>query len=304
MKERKWSLDDIPDLSGKKIVVTGGNSGLGFESVKAFAKNGADVILASRSVENGLQAKKMIGEVKGMIEVMQLDLQDFNSIKKFSELCKTHFSKLDVILNNAGIMTTPYFKTKEGLEGQLGTNHFGHFMLTGLLLDLIRKTPGARVVNVSSMGHRFGKMDFNNLMFEKGGYTPMKAYGRTKLANLLFTFELQRFFEKNDMDAMAIAAHPGVSATNLDRYLRNKWWFKFLYPLAKSFAQHPSMGALPQIRACTDPRVAGNDYFGPDGFREMKGYPVRVDSNARSRNEKDAKKLWEISERITGVKYK
>ena len=303
MSNNNWTTENIPDLTGKVIIVTGGNSGLGYEAVKALAQKGAEVILASRSVEKGETAKKEMGDVKGKIAVMQLDLQDFASIEKFALDFRKKYDRLDVLLNNAGIMTTPYFKTKDGLEGQIGTNHFGHFKLTGHLLDWIVKTPASRVVNVSSAAHRQGKMDFENLMFEKGGYSPMKAYGRSKLSNLLFTYELQRFFEAGKVDSIAVAAHPGVSRTNLDRYIKGKLWFKLLYPVFKTFTQEQAQGALPEIRASVDPEVKGGEYYGPDGKREMKGFPVKVESNEASHNVEDAKKLWTISEEITGIKF-
>lgn len=300
--KQKWTTENITGLSGKVIIVTGGNSGLGYESVKAFAEKGATVILASRSAEKGNQAIKSIGNVKGEIEVIELDLMDFDSIKSFAETFKKKYKKLDVLLNNAGIMTTPYFLTKNGLEAQNGTNHFGHFALTGQLLDVIKNTPGARVVNVSSMAHKQGQMDFDNLLFENGkGYTPIKSYGRSKLMNLLFTFELQRFFEKNKIDAISVAAHPGGSRTNLDRYLKGKIWFKILYPVWMLISMDQAKGALSQIRAAVDKNVKGAEYYGP--HKGMTGFPVKVDSNQASKNIEHAKKLWEISEKLTGVKF-
>jgi NAD(P)-dependent dehydrogenase (short-subunit alcohol dehydrogenase family) len=304
MKTENWTKSNIPDLTGKVIIVTGGNSGLGYESVKAFAEKGAEVILTSRSIEKGEVAKKTIGPVKGKIVVMQLDLMDFSSIKSFAESFKKKYNRLDVLLNNAGIMTTPYFLTMDGLEAQNGTNHFGHFALTGLLFDLIKNTPASRIVNVSSMAHKQGKMDFDNLLFENGkGYSPIKSYGRSKLSNLLFTYELQRKMEANGINSIAVSAHPGVSNTNLFQYLEDKLIFKILRPLMSTFIQSREMGALPQIRASVDENVTGGEYYGPDGFREMKGFPVRVQSNAASHNPEDAKKLWEVSEKITGVKF-
>ena len=304
MRSEKWTTANIPDLTGKVIIVTGGNSGLGFEAVKAFAEKGANVILASRSMENGEAAKTAIGKVNGKIDVMQLDLMDFASIKTFAENFKKNYIRLDVLLNNAGIMTTPYFLTKDGLEAQNGTNHFGHFALTGQLFDLIKNTRGSRVVNVSSMAHKQGKMDFDNLLFENGkDYTPIKSYGRSKLSNLLFTYELQRRIQNNNLNCIAVSAHPGVSRTNLDRFIRGKIWFKLLYPVFKSFTQDQAQGALPEIRASVDPKVKAGEYYGPDGFNEMKGFPVIVKSNEASHNLADAKKLWEVSEKITGVSF-
>jgi len=304
MENEKWTTANIPDLSGKIIIVTGGNSGLGYESVKAFAEKGAEVVLASRSLEKGEAAKTSMGNVKGKIVVMTLDLMDFASIKNFAESFKKKYTRLDVLLNNAGIMTTPYFLTKDGLEAQNGINHFGHFMLTGLLFDLIKNTPGSRVVNVSSSAHKMGKMDFKNLLFANGkGYSPIKSYGRSKLSNLLFTYELQRKIEATGINSIAVAAHPGVSSTNLFQYIEDKMIYKIFKPLMLTFMQSQDMGALPQIRASVDLNVKGGEYYGPNGFNEMKGKPVRVQSNAASHNLEDARKLWEVSEKITGVSF-
>lgn len=291
-------------LNGKVIIVTGGNSGLGFESVKAFAGKGAHVVLASRSFQKGEAAKSKIQESdpSGRIEVMELDLMDLASVAVFAKQFIAKYDRLDVLLNNAGIMTTPYFKTKDGFEAQLGTNHLGHFALTGLLLERIKKTPGCRVVNVSSNGHRFGTMDFDNLLFEEGkGYTPMKAYGRSKLANLLFTYELQRQFEANKVDASVLAAHPGASRTNLDRYLKGKFWYYLLWPFAFLMTMNQAQGALPQIRASVDDQARSGQYFGP--HRTMTGYPIVVQSNEASHNKENAKRLWEMSVELTGITF-
>ena len=306
MNNNKWTIKNIPDLKGKTIIVTGGNSGLGYESVKAFSLKGAEVILASRSLERGEDAKKMIlkEQPDSKIFVMELDLGDMASVRNFAEKFKKQFKRLDILLNNAGIMMTPYFKTKDGFEGQFGTNHLGHYALTGLLMDYLYKTPGSRVVNVSSGAHKQGKMDFDNLQFEQGkGYSPMKSYGRSKLSNLLFTYELQRKLEKTGSDTIAVAAHPGVATTNLGRYLEGKLLYKLIYPLFKRISQDQAMGALPQIRASVDPDVKPGEYYGPDGKREMKGYPVLVESNAASHNINDAAKLWDESEKLTGVRF-
>ncbi len=306
MSKKKWTLENMPDLTGKIIIVTGGNSGLGYESVKAFAEKGAEVILTSRSIEKGETAKAEILKINpdGKIVVMELDLMEFASIKKFANSFKEKYDKLDILLNNAGIMTTPYFLTKDGLEAQNGTNHFGHFALTGQLLDLIKKTLGSRVVNVSSNAHKYGKMDFEDFLFENGeGYTPMKSYARSKLANLVFTYELQRAFEANDIKSISVAAHPGASRTNLGRHLEDKWWFKPVFALMAPFTQDQARGALPQIRAAVDPGVKGGEYYGPSGFGEMKGDPVLVKSNEASHHRTDAWKLWEISEKLTGINY-
>jgi len=306
MNNTNWTIENIPDLTGKIAVVTGGNSGLGYESVKAFASKGAEVVLASRSTGKGEKARTEIlkSTPDAMIRVMQLDLGDLESVKNFASAFKLSYKKLDVLLNNAGIMMTPYFTTRDGFEGQLGTNHLGHFALTGLLMDVLHKTAGSRIVNVSSGAHKNGEMDFNNLQFENGkDYSPMKAYGRSKLANLLFTYELQRKLGAAKNGTTAVAAHPGVAMTNLARHLEGKFLFKILTPLFKMMAQDQAMGALPQIRASVDPEVKGGEYYGPDGKREFKGYPVVVQSNAASHNLSDASKLWKESEKLTGGEF-
>jgi NAD(P)-dependent dehydrogenase (short-subunit alcohol dehydrogenase family) len=306
MASNNWTITDIPDLTGKTVIVTGGNSGLGFESVKAFALKGAHVILACRSVSKGEEAKKSIVKFlpSADIIIMELDLTDLKSIRNFAAKFKQNNSRLDVLLNNAGIMMVPYGLTKDGFENQLGTNHLGHFALTGLLLEMLKKTPASRVVNVSSMAHTSGKMDFNNLLYENGkDYTPMKAYSRSKLSNLLFTYELQRFFEKNHINSIALAAHPGLSETNLANHMMQKWYFRILMPIFAHMAQPASMGALPELRASVDPGAKPNEFYGPDGKRQMKGYPVLVQPKQNAFNKEDARKLWEASEKLTSVIY-
>lgn len=301
-----WSAADIPDLTGKVIIVTGGNSGLGYESVKAFAKKGAEVILACRLTDKGEKAKAEImqNNPNWKIKVGILDLMDLESVKNFAEHINKSYKRLDVLLNNAGIMTTPYFRTKDGFEGQMGTNHLGHFALTGLLINLITITPRARVVNVSSIAHKQGKMNFDNLLYENGkDYSPMSAYGRSKLSNLLFTYELQRLFEKNGINCFAVVAHPGVSQTNLGRHIEGKLWFRIFRPLIMLITQTQDQGALPQIKASVNVNIKGGDYYGPNGLFEMTGYPVLVKSNKASHSLEDARKLWEISEKLTGIKF-
>ena len=208
-----WTTDNIPSLAGKTIIVTGGNSGLGLQSVKAYAEKGATVILTCRNYDKGEAAKnEVIKSVPtAQIIVMTLDLADLSSVRTFAERFNREFDRLDILLNNAGIMMPPYQLTKDGIESQQGTNHFGHFALTGLLLEKLKKTSGSRVVNTSSIAHKQGKMDFDNLLYQNGkGYSPLAAYGRSKLENLLFTYGLQEYFTKNKLDIKAVAAHPGV----------------------------------------------------------------------------------------------
>ncbi|TFG49127.1 MAG: SDR family NAD(P)-dependent oxidoreductase [Anaerolineales bacterium] len=301
-----WKAEDIPDLSGKVIVITGANSGIGFEATREFARNGAEVIFASRIQEKAEQAILTLQqELPGSkLKFIKLDLANLESIRKFAEIFKKNYHHLDILLNNAGIMLVPYSLTDDGFEKTIGTNHLGHFALTGLLLDSLIKTPGARVVTVSSNAHYGGEMDFSNLMFEeKLGYTPMKAYSRSKLANLLFTYELQRLFQKNSYDTLALAAHPGISATGLADHLffnRMTW---LIQSLMRIIFQSAAMGALPSMRAAVDPDALGGQYYGPDGKRERSGYPIVVDSNEESKNEKSARQLWKISEELTGIQY-
>jgi len=301
-----WTTDNIPSLKGKTVIVTGGNSGLGLQSVKAYAEKGATVILACRNFDKGELAKNEILKSYQQVQiiVMTLNLADLSSVRTFAERFNKEFDRLDILLNNAGIMMPPYQLTKDGLESQQGTNHFGHFALTGLLLDKLKATPGSRVVNVSSMAHKQGKMDFSNLLYENGkGYSPLAAYGRSKLENLLFTFGLQEYFLKNKLDIKALAAHPGVSDTNLFSSIGGQFLQNLLRPLFKLFIQPSSMGALPQLRASVDVSVVGGEYFGPDGTNEMKGYPVIVRPNNHALNKDHIRQLWEVSEKITGVNY-
>ena len=300
-----WTTEDIPDLTGKVIIVTGANSGIGFEAAREFTRNGAQTILACRNLEKGQTA---LDQIKVEIpdasaELMQLDLASLESIQQFVEAFKAKYDRLDVLLNNAGIMMVPYGKTEDGFEHQFGTNHLGHFALTGLLMDLLSKTADSRVVNVSSNGHRFGKMDFDDLMYEENKYSPIGAYARSKLANLLFTYELQRRFEAQDLDVIAVAAHPGNSGTNLGAHLEENPAYKIMQPIFGRMEQSAEMGALPSIRAAVDPDVAGAEYFGPNGTIQVKGYPVLVPSSKASHNQADALKLWEISEELTGMQY-
>ncbi len=306
MTSTNWTTNDIPDLTGKTIIVTGGNSGLGYQAVKAFASKNARIILACRSVAKGEEAREKIIAVYPAAEifVLELDLTDLKSVRNFVAKFKQNHSRLDILVNNAGIMMVPYGLTKDGFEKQLGTNHLGHFALTGLLLDVLKKTPKSRVVTVSSMAHKGGVMDFDNLLYKDGtGYSPLKAYGRSKLSNLLFTFELQRFFETNKIDCMALAAHPGVSDTNLFTYAAPKWVMNIFRPVMLLFMQPSAMGVLPELRASVDSNAKGGEYYGPNGNRELKGYPIIVPSNKASLNKEDARKLWEISEKLTSVSY-
>lgn len=299
-----WTTNAIPDLTGNVVIVTGANSGIGYEAALELARKGGRTILACRSVAKAQAALNQIQAhaPNAPAEIMQLDLASQASIRAFVAAFKARYDRLDLLINNAGIMMVPYGKTDDGFERQLGTNHLGHFALTGLLMDRILATPGARVVNISSAAHHSGSMDFDNLMYEGGkGYTPDQAYGRSKLANLLFTYELQRRFEAIGADARATAAHPGASNTNLANHMGDHLLFRLARPLLGLFLQPAAMGALPTLRAALDPQAAGGAYFGPGGFREMRGYPVVVASSAAAQDAAAARKLWSVSEELTGV---
>jgi NAD(P)-dependent dehydrogenase (short-subunit alcohol dehydrogenase family) len=301
-----WTAVDIPDLTGRLIIVTGANSGIGFEAARELTRHGAHVVLACRNRD---KAQAALDEIRAEIpdaavEIMLLDLASLASVRQFAEAFRAEHSRLDVLVNNAGIMMVPYGTTEDSFERQLGTNHLGHFALTGLLVDLLLETPGSRVVNVSSTGHHFGRIDFGNLMYRNGqGYSPARAYGRSKLANLLFTYELQRRYAAVGSDAIAVAAHPGGAHTNLGRYLEDRWYFGLFKRLEPLVAQSAAMGALPILRAATDPEVQGGQYYGPSGFLQLRGLPVVVGSSRASHDEAVARRLWTVSEQLTGVRY-
>ncbi|MEM0342737.1 MAG: oxidoreductase [Thermoplasmata archaeon] len=299
----KWTAEDIPDLSGKVIIVTGANTGLGYVAAREFSKKGAEVIMACRNLERGQAALDRIAaeSARSNLRLMHLDLASLRSVRSFSEEFKAVHDRLDVLLNNAGIMMVPYGRTEDGFEMHLGVNHLGHFALTGLLSDVWLKTPRSRVVTVSSMAHRFGKMDFDDLMFERGGYGPMRAYARSKLANLLFTYELQRRLEQAGSDSLALAAHPGVADTELGRYAQGSPLYRLISHLITP--QGAEMGALPEIRASVDPNAKGGEFYGPGGWLGARGYPVLSKSSHRSRSKADARRLWHLSEELTGVRW-
>jgi len=299
----KWTIQNIPDLAGKVIVVTGANSGIGYEAAKEFARKGARTILACRNLDSAQASMdKILTEIPdAQVQIMHLDLGSLSSVRAFAAAFRANHDRLDVLLNNAGIMMVPYGTTDDGFERQFGVNHLGHFALTGLIIDLLNATLGSRVVNISSNGHKSGEMDFENLMFEEGrDYSPVRAYSRSKLANLLFTYELQRRLDATGAETIATAAHPGGSNTNLADHLP---LVKQLRPVMGLMLQSAAMGALPSLRAAVDPAAKGGDYFGPGGFGEFGGYPVLVQSNGASHHQADAKKLWELSENLTGIRY-
>ena len=300
-----WTTDNIPDQSGRVAIVTGANSGLGLETTRELARKGAHVVMACRDTAKAETAKAEVeaSVADASLELMTLDLGSLDSIRSFAEAFRASHDRLDLLINNAGIMMTPEGKTTDGFEQQLGVNHVGHFALTGLLLDMLELQEGARVVSVSSNAHKFGSMNFENLMFENGGYGPSKAYGQSKLANLLFTYELQRRLDVAGKTVKAVVAHPGGSNTNLGRHVNSNAMMSVMERVMSRFMQSAADGALPTLRAATDSALKGGEYFGPDGFMEMKGSPELVTSNAKSHNDEDAAQLWHVSEGLTGVSF-
>lgn len=298
MSKQNWNAEQLGDQTGRVAIVTGSNSGIGFETARVLAEKGATVVMACRNLE---KANPKADEIRrahpgANVEVMRLDLSDLDSVRQFAEAFRAKHSRLDLLINNAGIMVPPYGKTAQGFETQFGVNHLGHFALTGSLLDLIVNTPGARIVTVSSIAHYMGNIQFSDLNWEKG-YKPQPAYGQSKLANLLFTYELQRRLAAAGKDTLAVAAHPGWTETNLQEHAKA---VKFLN---RFLAQEPLMGALPTLYAATQSDVNGAEYYGPSGFMEMNGPPKRVKSNRRSHDQNVAERLWNISEDLTGVRF-
>ncbi len=304
---RKWTAQDVPDQSGRTVVITGANSGIGLEAAKVLAAHGARVVLAGRDRARTASAAEQVGAAaaNGQAETAELDLASLESVRAAAADIRARFPRLDLLINNAGIMFTPYGLTKDGFELQFGTNHLGHFALTGLLLPALLDVPGSRVVTVSSNGHRTGRMNFDDLMHAKH-YSRYTAYGQSKLANLMFTYELQRRLSAASAQTIATAAHPGTARTQLVRHMSplasasmnnrfhalNSWW-----------VQDAAMGALPTLRAATDPAATGGAYYGPDGLLQLTGYPVLVRSSGRSQNAEAQRRLWAESQKLTQVSY-
>ncbi|NKY36337.1 SDR family NAD(P)-dependent oxidoreductase [Nocardia speluncae] len=293
-----WTEQDIPDQHGRVAIVTGANTGLGFETARILAARGAAVVLAVRNLEKGRQAaSRMTGEVT----VQPLDLTSLESIRSAAADLRAAHPRIDLLINNAGVMYTPRQTTADGFELQFGTNHLGHFALTGLLLDRLLPVPGSRVVTVSSTGHRIrAAIHFDDLQWEHS-YSRMAAYGQAKLANLMFTYELQRRLTTHGT-TVAVAAHPGVSNTELVRNTPTALRLPVTW-LAPLLTQTAEMGALPTLRAATDPAVAGGQYYGPGGRGEIRGYPKPVASSPDSHDRAVQQRLWTISEELTGVTF-
>ncbi|WP_319453389.1 MULTISPECIES: SDR family NAD(P)-dependent oxidoreductase [unclassified Mycobacterium] len=294
----RWTVANIPDQTGRTAVITGANTGLGYETADALAARGARVVLAVRNLDKGKAAADLITRAHpgAEVSVQELDLTSLASVAEAADALRAALDGIDLLINNAGVMMTPKSTTKDGFELQFGTNHLGHFALTGRLLDRLLSTPDSRVVTVSSNGHKFGRIRFDDLQSERR-YSRAGAYGQAKLANLLFTYELQR--RLTDTSTSALAAHPGSSRSELGRNVPGFVQIAFS-PLQ---VQGADMGALPTLRAATDPMAVGGQYYGPSGFLELGGYPEVVASNKRSHDVDVQRRLWTVSEELTGVTF-
>ena len=302
-----WKAKDMEDMEGKTVIVTGANSGLGFEGVKKFAEKNAEVIMACRTLEKAEKALKKIEEEleDPDLELMKLDLADLETVKEFAEEFRENHDSLDILCNNAGLMAIPRRETVDGFEMQLGVNHLGHFALTGHLIDMLIESEG-RIVNQSSMAHEGSEIDFDDLMSEES-YSKWGAYGQSKLANLLFTYELDRKLKDIDADVEAVGCHPGVSDTNLFRKGPEMTNSKIKEKLGGFFSQiigqSAEKGALPMLYAATED-LEGGEYIGPGGLLSMRGLPEKQESSEASHNKRSQEKLWKRSEELTGVEYR
>ena len=299
MSKSKWNANNMPDQKHRLVIITGATSGLGKEAAQVFASKHADVVLAVRNVQKGesvaAEIRKAFPDAK--IDVRMLDLNSLRSVKSFADDVMAAYSQLDILINNAGVMACPFSKTEDGFEIQMGVNHLGHFALTGHLMPLLKKTKGSRIVATSSIAHRQGNIDFDDINWERRPYVTGKAYGDSKIANLYFAYELARKLKGDSNAPMVTAAHPGWTSTDLQRH---SFMFRMLNPI---FSQNVENGVLPTLRAAIDEHAQSGDYFGPAGFMEMKGSPIVVKSNEMSQNEANAKRLWDLSEEMTGIRF-
>jgi NAD(P)-dependent dehydrogenase (short-subunit alcohol dehydrogenase family) len=300
----KWTAADVPDQTGRVAIVTGANTGIGFAAAQVLAQRGAHVVLAVRNLDKGKDAVDRITATAAHADVtlQQLDLTSLDDIRSAADDLRAGYPRIDLLINNAGVMWTPKATTKDGFELQFGTNHLGHFALTGQLLDNLIPVEGSRVVTISSLGHALrAAIHFDDLQWERR-YDRFAAYGQSKLANLLFTYELNRRLSLKGSPTIAVAAHPGGSNTELIRNapaparLAAKWFAGLLF-------QGPDDGALPTLRAATDPQVRGGEYYGPSGLGELRGSPTRVNSSAQSQDRELQRRLWGVSEDLTGIIY-
>ena len=301
----KWTEKDVPDQSGRLAVVTGSNTGLGYDTARVLAARGAKVVMAVRDTAKGESAAARIrGLTPGAeVTVHKLDLGSLAAVKEAAAELSASYPRIDLLINNAGVMYPPKSTTADGFELQFGTNHLGHFALTGILLPNLLGVDGSRVVVVASIAHNIrAKIDFDDLQWEKRKYDRVASYGQSKLANLMFAYDLQRRLAAAKAKTIAVAAHPGVAATELVRHIPGAslpgvdW-------ISGKLLNSAELGALATLRAATDPGVKGGQYYGPDGFRELRGYPVLVDSTPQSKDVAIQERLWKVSEELTGVTF-
>jgi NAD(P)-dependent dehydrogenase (short-subunit alcohol dehydrogenase family) len=299
MSKSKWNSSNIPNLQDKVVIITGATSGLGKEAAKILAGKNATVIMAVRNTEKGKSVAQEINKVfpSTKIDVRKLDLNSLKSVQAFADEIKTHYDRLDILINNAGVMACPFSKTEDGFEIQMGVNHLGHFALTGHLMPILKNTKASRIVATSSIAHKSGNINFEDFQWANRKYVTNQAYGDSKIANLYFAYELARKLKGDANAPIVTAAHPGWTSTDLQRH---SLMFRVLNPI---FSQKVEQGVLPTLRAAIDNTAQSGNYYGPSGFMEMKGLPIVVKSNELSHKKENAKKLWELSEKLTGVQY-
>jgi NAD(P)-dependent dehydrogenase (short-subunit alcohol dehydrogenase family) len=295
----KWNIDDVSSQPGKVAIVTGANSGIGYQTTLGLVKKDVDVIMACRNLQKAEEAKAKILQLhpKARITSMMLDLSSLNDIKNFAHLFHEEFDRLDLLINNAGIMMPPYKITQDGFESQLATNYLGHFALTGLLLPLLTGTSGSRIITLSSLSYKWAEIQFDDFHARKG-YSRRKAYGQSKRACLIFAIELQRRLSLCDSGTLSMAVHPGLCKTNLDQYFP-----ALIRPLGSLFLQSVQRGALPVLYAALSEDVKGGEFIGPDGFQQIRGYPTIVEADEYSNDKEVAQHLWKASEEMTNVFY-
>jgi NAD(P)-dependent dehydrogenase (short-subunit alcohol dehydrogenase family) len=300
----KFTINNLPSQKGRIAIVTGANIGLGFETALALSKTEMKVIMACRNLEKAQKAKdKIIKKVpKANLELIHMDLSRLDSVRNFAKIYLENYARLDLLINNAGVMMSPFHLTKDGIESQFSINYLGHFLLTGILLPTLEKTDGSRVISLSSLAHKNGKIEFDDLQSEKS-YSAYGAYCQSKLACLMFAYELQRRLNRSKSKVIAVAAHPGVAETNLFQHFPRWLLVAFGWLLRWTIIQSAKHGAEPTLYAALGNDIQGGDYIGPDGWKEMRGKPAKVDSTTLSKDTEIAKRLWDVSERLTNINY-
>lgn len=293
----KWSLKDITSQQGKVAVVTGANSGIGYETTLGLAKKNVEVVMACRNMSKAEKARADILEECPNLTILHLDTSSLVSVKRFAQDFREAHERLDILINNAGIMMSPYEVTQDGFENQLATNYIGHFALTGMLLPLLTNTDGSRILTLTSKSYNWSEIQFDDLHFEKK-YSKTKAYGQSKRACLMFAYELQRRLNKAGHSTRSVAVHPGLAKTNLDKHFP-----ALIRPLGALFLQKAEKGALSVLYASLSERIKGGELIGPDGFQEMRGSPTQLDSDDYSKDKKIAERLWQLTEDMTEVQY-